>query len=152
MSLTNRRRNNLNSIWDDLESGLFQPIANELSGVRNLGHDLWNVGNGWQPRLDLQETDSEYRVVLDVPGMKKENITLEQSGNTLTVRGNRTVDRDTTTGEYRRTERHVGEFMRKVQLPESVDTEKTRADLEDGVLTVTLTKQSQTPTRKIEIS
>jgi HSP20 family protein len=105
----------------------------------------------WAPRTDLSETDDELRIRLDVPGMQKDDITINLQNNTLTVSGERSSERKEEGEEYVRVERAFGNFHRTFTLPNAVDQENVEATYEDGVLTINIAKTEETTRRQIEI-
>jgi HSP20 family protein len=105
----------------------------------------------WAPRTDLSETDEAFRIRLDVPGMKKEDITVNLQNNTLTVSGERTSERTYEGEEYVRVERAFGNFHRTFTLPDAVDQENVEASYEDGVLTINVPKTETSTRRQIEV-
>jgi HSP20 family protein len=105
----------------------------------------------WAPRTDLSETDDAFRIRLDVPGMTKEDITINLQSNTLTVSGERTTERQEENEEYVRVERAFGNFHRTFTLPDAVDAENVEAAYEDGVLTINVPKTETSTRRQIEI-
>ena len=105
----------------------------------------------WAPRTDLSETDEAFRIRLDVPGMTKDDITINLQNNTLTVSGERTSERTDEGEEYVRVERAFGNFHRTFTLPNAVDRENVEAAYEDGVLTIHVPKTEESTRRQIEI-
>jgi HSP20 family protein len=105
----------------------------------------------WAPRTDLSETDEAFRIRLDVPGMTKEDITVNLQNNTLTVSGERTSERKEDDEEYVRVERAFGSFHRTFTLPDAVDAENVTAAYTDGVLTIDVPKTEGSTRRQIEI-
>ena len=105
----------------------------------------------WAPRTDLSETDDAYRIRLDVPGMKKEDIAVNLQNNTLTVSGERASERKEEGEEYVRVERAFGNFHRTFTLPDAVDQENVEAAYDNGVLTIHVPKTETSTRRQIEI-
>jgi len=105
----------------------------------------------WAPRTDLSETDEAFRIRLDVPGMTKDDITINLQNNTLTVSGERTSERTDEGEEYVRVERAFGNFHRTFTLPNAVDPETVEAAYDDGVLTINVPKTEESTRRQIEI-
>ncbi|MFB6271432.1 MAG: Hsp20/alpha crystallin family protein [Salinibacter sp.] len=105
----------------------------------------------WAPRTDLSETDDAFRIRLDVPGMTKDDITVNLQNNTLTVSGERSSERKEEGEEYVRVERAFGNFHRTFTLPDAVDAESVEAAYEDGVLTINVPKTEESTRRQIEI-
>lgn len=105
----------------------------------------------WSPRTDLSETDGEYRIRLDLPGMSKEDIAINLQNNALTVRGERASEQTAEDEEYVRVERAFGTFHRTFTLPDAVDAENIEAAYDDGVLTIHVPKTEKSTRRQIEI-
>ncbi|PEN14391.1 heat-shock protein [Longibacter salinarum] len=105
----------------------------------------------WTPRTDMVESEEGYHLQLDVPGMSKDDLNINIQNNTLTISGERSMQR-TSEGEERvRVERAFGTFHRTFALPRSVDAENIQAKYEDGVLTVNVPKAENAQRRRIEI-
>jgi len=105
----------------------------------------------WAPSTDLVETDDAYRIHLDVPGMSKEDMTINLQNNTLTVSGKRTAEETHEDDEYVRVERTFGNFHRTFTLPDAVDAENIEATYENGVLNISVPKTERSERRRIEI-
>jgi HSP20 family protein len=109
----------------------------------------------WVPELDAWETESEYVVQLDLPGVKSEQVELHFEKNTLTVRGERSrgiVAPEK--GELRVffAERDWGTFTRSLRFPQHVAGDNIAASLDAGILTVRIPKTEAAKPRKIQIS
>jgi HSP20 family protein len=105
----------------------------------------------WSPRTDLAEQDDAFHLRLDVPGMSKDDITINLQNGTLTVSGERTSEQTEEGEEYVRVERAFGNFHRTFRLPDAVDADNIEAVYEDGVLTITVPKTEESTRRQIEI-
>lgn len=105
----------------------------------------------WSPRTDLLETDDAFRLRLDVPGMTKDDITINLQNNTLTVSGERASERTDENEEYVRVERAFGTFHRTFTLPDAVDADHIEAEYKNGVLTINVPKTEKSTRRQIEI-
>jgi HSP20 family protein len=77
----------------------------------------------------------------DLPEVKAEDIDVRVENNTLTLSGKRNFDKDETVKGGHRIERSYGEFVRSIEVPSTVDTEKVAADYKNGVLTISLPKK-----------
>lgn len=106
--------------------------------------------HGWTPLIDLEETDDAYVVEADVPGAKRDDVTVELEGNELHIAGE--VKERERTGVVRRQTRRTGRFEYRVSLPEAVDPERVEATLAEGVLTVRVTKTKRSERRRIEVA
>ena len=105
----------------------------------------------WAPRTDLIEKGDAFNLQLDVPGMTKDDITINLQNGTLTVRGERASERTDEGEEYVRVERAFGSFHRSFTLPDAVDEENIQATYEDGVLSIHVPKTEESTRRQIEI-
>lgn len=109
----------------------------------------------WIPELDAWETETEYVVTLDLPGVKAEQVDISFEKNTLTVRGERErAIRTPEKGELRVffAERDWGSFVRSLRFPLHVAGDNIAASFEDGVLTIRVPKTEAAKPRKIQIS
>lgn len=92
------------------------------------------------PRTDISETDGEYEIVLEISGMDRKDLTLEVSGDVLTVSGEKRFEDKKEGKNYITVERNYGKFSRSFRLPENTDEKAIKADYKDGVLRLTVPK------------
>ena len=104
-------------------------------------------------QADLSETDDAYELQVDLPGMKKDDISVDYSDGILTVSGERSDEREDKRKGYYLSERSYGAYQRSFRVPDSVDHENIAARFNDGVLTVTLpkTEEAQQTSRRIDV-
>jgi len=131
-------------------------LQREVDSLFDRFFDRTGSGDGnpsavWSPSTDLVETDEDFRLRLDVPGMTKEDITINLQNRTLTVSGERTSERTEDGEEYVRVERAFGTFHRTFTLPDAVDEDNIEATYDNGVLTITVPKTEEGTRRQIEI-
>jgi HSP20 family protein len=108
----------------------------------------------WNPAFDITEDADKIVLHADLPGVEQKAVDIQVEHNTLTVKGERSIQRtETQNGElYRRYERLAGAFARSFRLPPTVDAEKISAAIKDGVLTVLLPKKAEAQPRQIKVS
>jgi len=106
---------------------------------------------GWEPSVDIYEDKDRITVKAELPGMRKEDISVSLHGDTLTLSGERKHEEEKKTGESYRAERYFGRFQRNITLPQPVDGGKIQARYEDGVLTVECPKSEESKPRQIEV-
>ena len=104
----------------------------------------------WIPAMDVEETDANILVRTELPGMKKEDIKVSGTGDSLCISGERRFDEEEKKN-YKRVERAYGKFQRCVSLPSDVDWDTCKAVYRDGVLELTLPKAATAQVRKIPI-
>ena len=127
--------------------------------VNRLFDDMFpEIGQGedmglmeWRPMVDTYEKDDAIVVNAELPGVNKEDISVDVKNNILTISGERKHEEDVNEDNYFRKERFYGKFQRSFTLPDNVDSEKVDAAYKDGVLEVTIPKTEQGSTKKIEI-
>lgn len=131
----------------------------ELSGEMNaLVESFWGDASQvkpglFSPPLDIVEADQEYRIYIDLPGVKLDDVSVDLEDDLLVVAGRRTYSEPSENGEHvRRFERPSGEFRRTVRLPKTVDREGITAGYDAGVMTLVLPKVRVAAVRKIEIT
>src|SRR5881392_1193665 len=106
---------------------------------------------GWSPALDLYQSNDNVVAVVELPGMRKEDIDISLHDGTLTISGERR--RESTNGETaQRSERYVGTFRRSIALPTRVDATKVSAIYQEGILNVTLPKAEEAKPKQIQVS
>lgn len=105
--------------------------------------------SGFTPLLDVRETEDEYLVMVDLPGVKSEDVSIEFNDQVLTISGSRVP---VETGESELTERPYGSFVRNLTLPKGVDSDQIKAEYHDGVLELHIPKPAEIKPKKIAIS
>jgi HSP20 family protein len=107
---------------------------------------------GWSPALDLYQSNDNVIAVVELPGMRKEDIEISLHDGTLTISGERKRERSSNGEKAERTERYIGRFRRTIALPTRVDASKVGATYRDGILTVTLPKAEEVKPKQIQVS
>ncbi|MEV0057507.1 Hsp20/alpha crystallin family protein [Saccharopolyspora shandongensis] len=127
----------LEELWDRMGQ-LFDP-----------GWAMTRTGVAWQPMVDLEETENAYLFEVDLPGVARDDITVEVRGQELWITGE--LKEKERTGVLRRKMRRTGSFSFRGSLPGEVDADEIEANLMDGVLSVKVPKSQQSTSRRIEI-
>lgn len=110
-----------------------------------------NLGRSeWLPPVDISETDTAYKIDVEIPAIARDDINVSIKDGVLTVTGERKVEKDTD-GKTHRVERQYGRFSRSFRLPENVDEESIGATSKDGVLYLTVAKKEKEQPRTIDI-
>jgi HSP20 family protein len=105
----------------------------------------------WIPSVDVLEKDGNLILRAELPGMSEQQIDLKLEGNTLTLKGERKMDKEDKKNNYHRVESFYGSFTRSFRLPETVNLEKISADYKNGVLTVTIPQRPEVRPREIPV-
>ena len=99
---------------------------------------------GWVPSVEVSESDAEFTIVAELPGMQAKDVQVDYDDGTLTIRGERKEQRDEKDRRYHLWERSYGTFLRTFTLPVPIDEEKIRAEHKDGLLELHLPKLAGT--------
>lgn len=107
---------------------------------------LPTMASGWQgllrPALDIQETDTQYRITLEVPGVDEKDIQLTLDDDVLWIRGEKRQEQERQEGQYHRIERSYGSFQRALNLPEDANQDAIKATFKNGVLAITIDRRA----------
>jgi HSP20 family protein len=106
----------------------------------------------WTPPVDIYETDDALVLKAELPGVSKDDVSLEIHNNTLILRGERKHEAEVKEENYHRVERAYGTFQRSFVLPTMVDQEKVQATYHDGILELRLPKLETAQPKRIAIS
>ena len=109
------------------------------------------VSYSFSPAVDVFEDTDGLQLYVELPGVELKDIDLAIEGNTLTLRGERKLERDAQKQSYHLVERTFGSFQRTFTLPPTVDTEHVAAESKDGVLHVRLPKKAESKPRQIKV-
>ena len=105
---------------------------------------------GWTPPVDIAETADSLVLYAELPGLTKDQVEITLEDNTMTVRGERTLEESDGEG-FHRVERAYGAFQRSFRLPANVRPDGVQAHFQDGVLRIDIPKVEESKPRKIEI-
>ena len=107
---------------------------------------------GFRPPLDLKEDEEHYYAQLELPGLTKEEIKISIENNVLIVHGEKKQEQVKEKQEYRRVERSYGVFERCFRLPQEIEDGGIRADMEKGILMITIPKTQKAKPVQITIN
>jgi HSP20 family protein len=130
-------RREIDRMFDDFSWG-FGRFSPELSS-----RDL-------TPTMDVTETEKDYEVKAELPGLEEKDASVTLTDGVLTIRGEKKIDHEEKGKDFRMVERSYGKFSRSLELPAGVDPETIKATLEKGVLTVSIPKKAA-DAKKIEV-
>lgn len=105
----------------------------------------------WQPAMDIFKKGENIVVEASLPGMKKEDISIDISDGMMTISGEMMNETEVNKDDYYYKERHEGKFSRSIMLPEEVRTENINAEFRDGLLTVTMPMMAPEKAKKVKV-
>jgi len=145
------RETGLARAWDPLRGMDPLRMIREMMTGDVFGGLAPTIPEGFAPDLEVKETKDAFKVCVDLPGVKEEDIEVSVSGNRITLSGKREEERREEGDRYFAYERSYGSFSRSLALPEGADVENVRADLHHGVLDVTIPKRAEVQSRRVQI-
>lgn len=135
-------------------------LVNRYDPFREFERRFFNLPGGTQeknnigsfaPTVNTREDDKAYYVEVDLPGVKKDDISVDVKKDSLTVSGERKYKEEVKEENYYKSESYFGKFQRSFSLPDNADTDSISAKCEDGVLEIVLPKIAPKEAKKIEI-
>jgi HSP20 family protein len=119
--------------------------------VTSRGEQKDLVASSWAPAVDIYEDETQLVLTAEVPGINEKDIEIKLEDNTLSIHGERKMEKETKEENYHRIERAYGSFFRSFTLPNYIDQDKIRAEHENGVLKITMPKREELKPRKVRI-
>jgi len=104
------------------------------------------------PAVDVLESEEDYLVLADLPGVDKANLEVSVTGSLLTIKGTKKVEEGAEKRKIFRKETWVGGFSRTIDLPAEIDPAKVAAELKDGVLSVRIAKREEAKTKYVSVA
>jgi HSP20 family protein len=135
-------RREINRLFDEFHPfGWSRPSARSMFGFEmpKFGGESWTVA----PAMDLVEKEKEYEISAELPGIDEKNVEIKVANHMLTIKGEKTEEKEEKKKDYYLSERRFGSFQRSFALPEGVDADKIEANFVKGVLTVKLPKTAE---------
>jgi HSP20 family protein len=132
----------------------------ELDRVRHMLDNLYNrtsdftlpsLHAGVFPSVNLTEDKENYYIRAELPGIDKENLDIESTGNNISISGERKIPSVEEGSRYHRREREAGKFSRVIGLPGEINPDRVKASLENGILIVSVPKAEKVKPKQITI-
>ena len=141
--------------WNPL--GEMTAMLNRIN--RMLNTPYWPAGRmdddtgmgRWNPAVDLYEKDDHFVIKAELPGVNKKNIAIDLKDRVLTLSGERSYENEVKEENYFRRERSYGKFQRGFTLPADVDSDKIKAEFNDGLLQIEVPKPEEQKPKKVTI-
>ena len=115
-------------------------------------HDDSLNTSSFAPAVDVYEDEHTVTLKIEVPGIDEKDIDVQVENNTLTVHGERKIEKEEKEENYRRVERHYGSFTRTFTLPTTVDSDSVSATYDKGVLKIALPKKAEAKPKQIKVN
>jgi HSP20 family protein len=149
--------------WRNKQKGAVEAASSPMTALRteidrlfdSVMRDPWAAldwplagRRGWSPAVDVAESEKEFTVRAEIPGIEPKDLEVQIAGNQLVLSGEKKESTEKKGKDFYQSEARYGSFRRVIPLPQSVDPEKVEADCAHGVLTIRLQKvQAETPKR-----
>ena len=126
------------------------PVLRAGFPVDRLFEDFWGgfdaaplAPAAFTPRLDVKESDAEYVVTAELPGLEEKDVEISLEDDVLTIRGEKRAEHTDENAGYKHVETVTGRFERRLALPTEVDAESVSATSKNGIITITLPKRAE---------
>jgi HSP20 family protein len=103
------------------------------------------------PSMDVVESDKEYEITAELPGLQEKDVQVNVADNVLTIKGEKKAEKEEKDKNYRMFERSYGSFYRTLELPSGINPDNIKASLSNGVLKVTVPKPAPAQAKKVEV-
>jgi HSP20 family protein len=146
--------------WSNSPFRAMQRLADEMDRMFDqfgLGH-RWtplsreSAAESWAPDVEVFQKNNELTIKADLPGLKKDEVSVEVTDNAVTIHGERKREHEEEREGWYRSERSYGSFWRVIPLPEGAISEQAKATFRDGVLEITLPAPPTAKGRRLEIT
>ncbi len=135
--------------WDLVAREKMNCIFEEDFTSRGEEKDM--AASTWTPSVDIHENESELVLSAEVPGIEDKDIEIEIENNTLSINGERKIEKETKEENYHRIERSYGSFSRSFTLPTNVNQDNIKAEYDNGVLRISLPKKPELKPKKVKV-
>ncbi len=104
-----------------------------------------------KPRMDVSETEKEFEITAELPGLEEKDVQVNVADGVLTIRGEKKAEKEEKDKNYHLVERSYGAFSRSLDLPEGVDPDAIKASIANGVLKVSVPKPAPAQVKKVDV-
>src|SRR6266550_1410857 len=144
--------------WEPLRE--FSTLQDRMNRMNRLFRESYNpegpedalTTTSFAPPVDIYEDEHTVTLKLEVPGIDEKDIDVRIESNTLTVHGERKIEKEEKEENFRRIERQYGSFTRSFTLPSSVDPAQVSANYDKGVLRINLAKKAEAKPKQIKVN
>jgi len=136
--------------WNSIEQ-LRREMGRMLEGHPSSEEGSNIATSDWVPAVDIKETENDFLIHADIPGVDPDDIDVHMEDGMLTIKGERESETKEEKEGYKRVERQRGSFYRRFSLPDTANADKISAKSKNGVLEITIPKQEKSQPRKIKV-
>jgi HSP20 family protein len=144
MTLVKWAPRRVDNIWN---TGIDRWFDNFLNSDSRLSDDVTTV----YPVVNIEETENEYLISAELPGMEKKDIHISLENNVLAISGEKKSESKSDEKNYHRFERTYGKFYRSFELPHSINQDNIDAGYKNGILNISLPKAEEAKPKQIEV-
>lgn len=139
----------IDHLFDDFGGSFWRRPLLRRSSAQSSEPMAWRLS----PVVEVVDCNGEYRIAAELPGLTTDDVDITLHDSTLTVRGEKSEEKREEKADYLLSERRYGAFHRTIPLPMGADAENIKAELSNGVLTITIpkTEAAKAAERKIEV-
>jgi HSP20 family protein len=131
--------------------GRAMPVMGEEEDLPAGGKTARSASRLWTPPVDIVELADSYQIIVELPGLAMEDLSISLEKNALVIKGERRYEPGDSQKRYARLEREYGPFQRQFELPGNIRADGIKAALKNGLLTLTLPKAEEARSRRIQI-
>jgi len=140
------------SLFDRFQEELNRLTRNDYFGRGDIDSDNSNiVTSHWRPAVDIKEEENRFVIQADIPGVDPKDIEVTMENGVLTLKGERSSDKEESHEGYTRVERVRGTFYRRFSLPDTANADNIEAKGKNGVLEIVLPKHEKVQPRRISV-
>ena len=136
--------------WADL-----QKLQSEINDLFDVGARSENAGlfdRSVSPSVDIIESEHDFSIICELPGLEQKDIDLSITSNIITIKGEKKGKNELKEkGKLYKKESWSGSFQRTLSMPESIDSEKIKAELSNGILTINVPKKEEMKAKQIAV-
>jgi HSP20 family protein len=115
------------------------------------GEEKDMVASTWTPSVDIYENENELVLSAEAPGIEDKDIEIKIENNTLSIQGERKIEKETKEENYHRIERSYGSFYRSFTLPTNINQDNIKAEYDNGVLRISMPKKPELKPKKVKV-
>lgn len=150
---------NLPSLWKEhFSSSPFKEMSNFQNRIDRMMNELLELKGqspssimDFSPSSEITEEENQYLLKVDLPGVKKEDVKVEVSGDTMTIKAERKTEKEEKSKKRFLSEISYGSYVRSFSLPQSIDEKKVDAKFENGVLQIAIPKTETSKSKQISV-